>query len=243
MAKRKPRGPADPDPVLVTHGLTKSYDDLVALAPLDLSVGAGQLVAVIGHNGSGKSTLLQLLAGLLDPTDGTATIAGAPAGSRAARATVSYLGDTPVLYDDLSVWEHLEYLTRLHNVTDWEQPSRDLLDRFCLTERADELPVRHSRGLRQKAALTIGLARPAELLLIDEPFVGLDPQGKDTLLEVLDERRRGGTTVLLATHDLEVLHHADRCIALHEGCVVHDGDPEPEQVRPTNGVAGSRRGA
>lgn len=232
MAKRKPKRPTDPDPVLVTQGLTKSYDDLVALAPLDLSVGAGQLVAIIGHNGSGKSTLLQLLAGLLDPTGGAATIAGAPAGSRASRAAVSYLGDAPVLYDDLSVWEHLEYLTRLHGVLDWEQRSRGLLDRFRLLDRADELPVRHSRGLRQKAALTIGLVRPADVLLIDEPFVGLDSEGKETLLEVLDERRRAGTTVLLATHDLEVLHHADRCIALHDGDVVHDGDPERGTVAP-----------
>jgi ABC-2 type transport system ATP-binding protein len=227
MTKRKPKGPADPGPVLVTEGLMKSYDDLVALAPLDLSVTAGQLVAVLGHNGSGKSTLLQLLAGLLDPTGGSASIAGEPAGSRAARAAVSYLGDTPVLYDDLSVWEHLEYLARLHGTHDWEHRSQELLDRFNLADRADELPIRHSRGLRQKTALTIGLVRPAQLLLIDEPFVGLDAQGKQALVQVLDERRSGGTTVLLATHDLDVLEQADRCVVLHDGAVVHDGKPEP----------------
>lgn len=226
MAKRKPRAPKPAENVLQTHGLSKSYDDLVALAPLDLSAGAGQLVAVVGHNGSGKSTLLQLIAGLLDPTEGSATIAGHPAGSLGARAAVSYIGDSPVLYDDLSVWEHLEYLTRLHGVSDWQQRSEDLLHRFDLAGRADELPVRHSRGLRQKAALTIGLVRPSELLLIDEPFVGLDPRGKQTLLDVLAERRAEGKTVLLATHDLQILEVADRCIALHDGSMVHDGDAD-----------------
>lgn len=225
MTKRRRRSPEPPVEVaLETSGLAKSYGDLDALAPLDLSIPAGQVVAVVGHNGSGKSTLLQLTAGLLDATTGTVEVHGHPAGSRNARAAVSYIGDTPVLYDDLSVWEHLEYLSRLHGVTEWEHRSRDLLERFDLTERAEDLPVQFSRGLRQKTALILGLVREARLLLIDEPFVGLDARGKDELLGVIGEQRARDATVVVATHDLEILDTVDRCIALHNGTVTHDGD-------------------
>ena len=92
---------------LKTTGLTKEYGELVALAPLDLKLKEGELVAMVGHNGSGKSTFLNLAAGLLMPSDGTIEIAGAAAGSLEARASASYLPDTPVLYDDLSVREHI----------------------------------------------------------------------------------------------------------------------------------------
>lgn len=224
MAKRKRRHPqSSPETALRTSGLTKSYGDLVALSPLDLSVTEGQLVAVVGHNGSGKSTLLQLTAGLLDATDGTVEVHGHPAGSDRARAAVSYLGDSPVLYDDLSVWEHLEYLSRLHGVTDWEPTGRELLERFDLTDRADDLPVRFSRGLRQKTALVVGLVRRARLLLIDEPFVGLDTRGKTELVAIIAEQHRAGATIVVATHDLELLGDVDRCLVLHNGTVAHDG--------------------
>lgn len=231
MAKRKRRPPqSSPETALATNGLTKSYGDLVALAPLDLSIAEGQIVAVVGHNGSGKSTLLHLAAGLLDPTDGTVEVHGNPAGSEAARAAVSYLGDTPVLYDDLSVWEHLEYLSRLHRVDDWQARGIELLERFDLTDRADDLPVGFSRGMRQKTALVIGLVRRARLLLIDEPFVGLDTRGKTELVAIISEQRRAGATVVVATHDHELLEHVDRRLVLHNGAVAND-DPKVGLVR------------
>src|SRR5215208_7519101 len=108
MAKRK-RMPAGPPPVLAVDGLTKSYGDVLALHPLDLEVRAGESVVLVGHNGSGKTTFLRLVAGLLDPTDGDVDIDGAPAGPLEARAVTSFLPDEPVLYDDLSVREHVDY--------------------------------------------------------------------------------------------------------------------------------------
>ena len=95
-------------------GLGKTYGDLVALAPLDLVVTRGETVVLLGHNGSGKTTLLRMLAGLLDPTEGDAMVLGQPAGSLPSRSAISYLADTPTFYDDLSVWEHLEYVARMH---------------------------------------------------------------------------------------------------------------------------------
>lgn len=214
--------PAD-DPVLVATGLSKDYDDLVALESLDLSIGHGELVALVGHNGSGKSTFLGLSAGLLEPTDGTLDVSGHPAGSFEARAATSYLPDNPVLYDDLSVLEHLEYVARLHGVEDWEDRGHDLLGRLGLAARADDLPSRFSRGLRQKSAIALALVRPFDLLLVDEPFVGLDPQGRDAMVALLDEAHAGGAAVVVATHQLEFVQRADRCLALRDGGVVFDG--------------------
>src|SRR5215207_4471217 len=118
MAKRK-RPAAKPTKAFESEGLTKEYGDIVALAPLDLEVDTGHLVALIGHNGSGKSTLMKMAAGLLDSSGGTARIHGKAAGSLPARARLSYLPDAPVLYDDLSVVEHVEYVSRLHGTDDW----------------------------------------------------------------------------------------------------------------------------
>lgn len=95
-------------PALRAASLTKSYGELVALEPLDLSVPAGQRLALVGHNGSGKTTFIKMAAGLLEPTSGTVTVQGEQAGSLAARALLSYVPDEPVLYDDLSVLEHRE---------------------------------------------------------------------------------------------------------------------------------------
>lgn len=221
MAKAKRRPVREV--VLATDGLTKRFGTADALGPLDLEVRAGDLIALIGHNGSGKSTLLRLVAGLLDPTSGTVTVGGHRAGSVEARALLSYVPDAPVLYDDLSVWEHLEYLSALHDVPDWAARSSTLLDHFGLVGRADDLPSTFSRGLRQKTALVVGLVRDAPVLAIDEPFVGLDGSGRAALVDVITDRQARGATTVIATHDPDLVEQAHRCLILREGALVHDG--------------------
>ena len=215
--------PSTAEPVLIATGLTKSYDDLVALAPLDLTVRRGELNVLVGHNGSGKTTFLGLAAGLLEPSAGELQIAFHDAGSFEARAATSYLPDQPVLYDDLSVLEHLEYVARLHGVEHWEDRGHDLLQRLGLDHRAEDLPSRFSRGLRQKTAIALALVRPFDLLLVDEPFVGLDPQGRAAMVELLAESHEAGAAVVVATHQLDFVQRADRCLALRDGDLVFDG--------------------
>jgi ABC-type multidrug transport system ATPase subunit len=225
-APKPPRKVSGPPPALGAEGVTKTYGELVALAPLDLRVEHGEGVVLIGHNGSGKTTFLRMAAGLLEPSEGSVTFDGHDAGSLEARARVSYLSDNPTFYEDLSVWEHLEYVARLHGRDDWEQEAADLLGHLGLYERADDLPVTFSRGMRQKASIALGFIRPFEVLLVDEPFVGLDAAGKAGLLDLLDEAHHRGAALLVATHELEFVRRVDRCLALRDGELTYDGTTE-----------------
>jgi ABC-type multidrug transport system ATPase subunit len=221
---------SDTMPALLTTGLTKTYGDRPALEPLDLQVGQGQHVALVGHNGSGKTTLLRMAAGLLDPSRGEVRIMGRSAGTIEARRALSWLSDTPTFYDDLSLWEHLEYVSRLHGVDEWQTRAEELLERLQLTARRDDIPTTFSRGLRQKSAIALGMARPFTVLLVDEPFVGLDANGKTTLLELLDEAAAGGATLVVATHELSFVNKVGRLLALRDGALVYDGSPADADV-------------
>lgn len=226
-------------PPLAIHtiGLGKSYGDAPALAPLDLLVAEGDRVSLIGHNGSGKTTLIRMLTGMLEPSEGTAAVAGHPIASLEARAAVSYLSDQPVFYDDLTVWEHLEYIARLHGTEDWEQQAVDLIEMVGLTPRADDLPMTFSRGLKQKAAITMAFVRPFELMLIDEPFVGLDRTGREALLELLSLAHDDGAALVIATHELSSVREGQRLIALSGGEVTYDGSPDEADVNAlTEGI-------
>lgn len=222
---RRPRTtePAPPPAAIGIEGVSKSYGDAPALDPVNLRIEHGDRVALIGHNGSGKTTLLRIVTGLLDATEGTASICGNPVGSLGARAAVSYVADQPSFYDDLTLWEHLGYVARLHGHDDWEQQAADLLGHLGLYDRADDMPNRFSRGLKQKAALALGFIRPFEVLIVDEPFVGLDSAGKEALLELLSQASEEGATVLVATHELSFVHTVSRIIALRDGRLVYDG--------------------
>jgi ABC-type multidrug transport system ATPase subunit len=214
----------------VAKDLTKTYDDLVALQPMSITVPSGQSMALIGHNGSGKSTFLRMVAGLLDPSDGEIEIAGFDLTDVEARATTSFLPDDPVLYDDLSLREHAEYISKLHGGDGWDDYAESLCVRLGLEERVDDLPARFSRGLRQKTAIVLALVRPFSLLLVDEPFVGLDQPGKLVLLELLTEVHAEGATTLVATHDPTYVERVDRSIALRDGEVIFDGRASVEEV-------------
>lgn len=222
---------SEPQPAaLVATDLTKTYDDLVALQPMSITVPPGQSMALIGHNGSGKSTFLRMVAGLLDPSAGEIEIAGFDLADVEARATTSFLPDDPVLYDDLSLREHAEYISKLHGGDGWDDYAESLCVRLGLEERIDDLPSRFSRGLRQKTAIVLALVRPFSLLLVDEPFVGLDQPGKLVLLDLLAEVHAEGAATLVATHDPTYVERVDRSVALRDGEVIFDGQASVEEV-------------
>jgi ABC-2 type transport system ATP-binding protein len=211
---------------LDARGLARSYGRLVALRSLDLKMSPGQCVALIGANGSGKSTAVKTMTGLLQPSDGTVRILGydphTEPEAQAARAAMALVPDSPLLYDDLTVRQHLELVTLVHGAPD--DGIDDLLERLGLTPRAGFLPAELSRGMRQKTALACALIRPSRLLVLDEPVVGLDPPSQALLRELLIEAKRAGTAVLLTTHQMAFADGvADRAILLDEGEVLDRG--------------------
>jgi ABC-type multidrug transport system ATPase subunit len=219
-----------PAPVLIARDLSRGYGDFLALDSFQVELSPGQLVALVGPNGAGKTTFLTIAAGLLEPTAGTLQVEGAAAGSIAARGAVSYLPDTPVFYDDLSLAEHLEYVATLHGVSDDGARSHQLLERLGLGEWGDSLPSEFSHGMRQKASIALALVRPFSLLLADEPFDGLDPSSRDTLFQLLGEAREAGAAVVVSTHRRDVVGSADRCLALRDGKLAYDGPPGAEAL-------------
>ena len=206
---------------------SKTYDNIAALHDVYLKVERGELVALVGANGAGKSTLLRIAAGLMEPTGGSMLIEGFPAGSLEARAAMSYIGDEPALYGDLSVNEHIEFTGRLHNLPGRPDSADELLDRFQLAGRADDLPAQFSRGLRQKTSLILGLVRPFAVLALDEPFVGLDPTGQAALSDLLCAAAEAGAAVIVATHQLAFIERATRCVMLRAGDVAYSGPADP----------------
>ena len=217
-------------PVLDVLDLGHDYVGQAAVVSINLKVLPGELVAMVGSNGAGKTTFLKSAAGLLDPSHGSVHVAGAAAGSIKARSATSYIPDAPVLYDDLSLNEHLEYVARMHGVTDWQARGEALLRRLSLARQGDDLPTSFSRGMRQKASIALGLVRPFSLLLADEPFDGLDPRSRVSLTERLQEAAAEGAAVLFSTHRTEALAFASRCLAIYDGEVSYDGKPDASVI-------------
>jgi ABC-2 type transport system ATP-binding protein len=216
--------------VLEADALSRSYGRLVALHELSLTIAAGECVALIGANGSGKSTAVRMIAGLLEPTGGSVRVAAADPhrepGAEAARAALALVPDTPLLYDDLTVRQHLALVTLSHGVAGDGTDERigALLGRLGLGAREDFLPRELSRGMRQKTQLACALIRPAAVLVLDEPVVGLDPPSQALLAELLGDAKRGGAAVLLTTHQMAFADGlADRAVMLEEGEVVDQG--------------------
>jgi ABC-2 type transport system ATP-binding protein len=218
------------DVLLETRGLGRSYGRLVALDGLSLRVAAGECVVLIGPNGSGKSTAVRTIAGLSEPTEGTVRVCGfdphREPEAENARAALALVPDTPLLYDDLSVRQHLDLVTLAHGVAgdDAEARTTALLLRLGLDAREGFLPRELSRGMRQKTQLACALIRPASVLVLDEPVVGLDPPSQALLHELLLERKRTGGGVLLTTHQMAFADGlADRALLLDEGEVADEG--------------------
>ena len=218
---------------LAVRGLSRSYGQLEALHDLAIDIDAGECVAMIGRNGSGKTTAVRLIAGLLEPTTGRVAVAGASMHDEAcavlARSAMAVVADSPPLYADLTVGEHLELVAIAHGVAGAKLDRRieATLGRLGLAGHRDARPGGLSRGMRQKAQLACALIRPFRVLVLDEPVVGLDPTAQETLRDVLLEAKGDGAAVMLTTHQLDFARGiADRAVLLAEGVVVADGPYE-----------------
>ncbi|MGQ9626522.1 MAG: heme ABC exporter ATP-binding protein CcmA [Anaerolineae bacterium] len=209
------------------RGLTKVFGDTFALREVDLDVSYGQFLTIFGPNGAGKTTLLRVLATLTRPTSGKVLICGqdiAESGPR-LRRHIGFVPHQPLIYGDLSPAENLRFYGLLYDVPDMERRIEELLHFFGLSHRRDS-PVRtFSRGMQQRLSLARAILHNPTLLLLDEPYTGLDKQAAATLSDFLREAHDGSRTVVMATHDLEQgLALCDRAALLVEGRIVHQAE-------------------
>ncbi len=211
------------EPALRAVGLGKRFGRSVALAGLDLELPQGTSLAVLGPNGAGKSTLLRLIAGLARPTSGSLSVAGTPAHRPAARALVGFIGHASLLYSNLTARENLLFAARLQQVGEASLRVEQLLETSGLARVAD-LPIAgFSRGMAQRLSIARGLVHDPPLLLLDEPFTGLDPRAAAGLAARLASLREAGRTLVLVTHDPKrAAELADRAIVLAAGRVVFE---------------------
>jgi ABC-type multidrug transport system ATPase subunit len=193
--------------VIKTRGLGRRFGSKRVVRDLDLEVRAGELLLVTGPNGSGKSTLLSLMAGLLAPTEGEIEV-------DLPRGGIGYLAHEPLVYKELSALENLDLYGRLYHVTERRETIGALLERFGLWEARHERVGSFSRGMQQRLALCRVLLHGPELLLLDEPYSGLDASARTLVDDVLTEAA-GSRTLVVASHEPEhVLPLATQALAL-----------------------------
>jgi len=211
------------EPVLLASALVVDFGEVRAVDGFDLSVGSGASVALVGRNGAGKSTTMRVLAGVLPATAGTVTVGGIEAARDPAgvRALVGYCPDVGGLVPRATPWEHLQLAARLRGMTDWQDRARDLLERFDLTGAADRVTAGFSHGMGRRMSVVLAAFHHPRLLLLDEPFDGVDPLGVDATLLVVREALAGGAAVLLSTHLLHLAVEAcQEAVVLRGGRVV-----------------------
>jgi heme ABC exporter ATP-binding subunit CcmA len=198
---------------------------VAALKSVDLAVAAGECVAVFGRNGAGKTTLLHVAGSLIRFFEGEVRVFGRDrrhADANTRRAVGLVLHET-CLYDDLSAIDNLRFFARLYAVSDYESRARDMLERFDLSDRAGSVVRTLSRGMKQRLAIARALVHRPRLLLMDEPFTGLDEPANQALVAALREFVRDGGTVVLSTHDVErAFDVATRAVILEQGSVTLD---------------------
>ncbi|MBC7679332.1 MAG: ABC transporter ATP-binding protein [Pseudorhodobacter sp.] len=211
------------EPVLLAQDLVVDFGDVRAVAGFDLSVSAGASEGLVGRNGAGKSTTMRVLAGVLPPSSGTVQVQGIEASLHPAgvRALVGYCPDVGGLIPRATPWEHLQLAARLRGMDDWQERASDLLERFDLTAAADRVTAGFSHGMGRRLSVVLAAFHRPRLLLLDEPFDGVDPLGVDATLEVVREARETGTAVLVSTHLLHLAVEAcEEAVVLRGGRVV-----------------------
>jgi ABC-2 type transport system ATP-binding protein len=185
----------------------KTYRDTVAVRGLNFQVPAGAILGLVGANGAGKTTTLRALAGIIPPTQGQLLVAGHDVvrESIAAKTRLAYVPDDPKLFDELTVWEHLEFIAAAYRVSDFEPYALQLLQILELVEKRDALAQGLSRGMRQKVAIACAYLHQPEAILLDEPMTGLDPHGIRTFKESVAQRAAAGAAIVLSSHLLSMV--------------------------------------
>jgi len=219
--------------MIQVNGLTKDYGARRAIDNLTFDAEQGEIVGFLGPNGAGKTTTMRILTGYVPPTDGTAIVAGYDVveESLEVRKRVGYLPETVPLYDDMTAIEYLKFMADLRRIPDPEERAFETLEGVNLKERADSYIGTFSKGMRQRVGLAQALIHRPEVLILDEPTIGLDPAQVVEMRNVIREIGKD-RTVLLSTHILsEAQQICDRVLIINKGKIVTEDTPENLQSR------------
>ena len=213
-------------PAIEVRSLSKSFGKRRACWDLSFEVERGEVFGLLGPNGAGKTTTLRMLAGLYAPDSGSGTVAGLDlaTGGAALRRKVGLLTESPGFYDRLTARENLIYFGKLHGAADAPKRALQLLDRFALRSHADRHFAELSRGMKQKLAIARALLHEPEVIFLDEPTVGLDPEATREVRNLIAELAAEHATIVLCTHHLDEVERlcsraafiAGRLLAVHE---------------------------
>ncbi len=209
---------------LEIKNLIGGYSRIPVLKGISFQVKPGELVGLIGLNGAGKSTTINHVIGLLRPFSGEITLNGVNIQQDPVdyKKQIAYVPETPILYDELTLREHIELTIKAYSLNSEEAwiRARKLLKTFRLDNKLDWFPANFSKGMKQKVMICCALMTNAKLLIVDEPFYGLDPLAVHDLLELIEERKKAGTAVLMSTHVLDTAQrYCDRFVLLANGKV------------------------
>ena len=204
--------------------LTKRYGKFTAVNAIDLEVPKGELFGFLGPNGAGKTTTLRMIAGILRPTSGTVHVGGIDivANPIAAKSKLGFIPDRPFIYEKLTGTEFLQFVAGLYDQdgTQVEHRARELLALFDLEQWADELVESYSHGRRQKLIISSAFVHRPEVIVVDEPMVGLDPKAARILKDLFREYTHRGHTIMMSTHTLEVAETMCDRIGIIQGGVI-----------------------
>lgn len=207
---------------LQVENVTGGYTQLPVLKNIDFSIADGELVGLIGLNGAGKSTTIKEIIGLLQPHTGKITINGLSLKEdpQAYRKQIGYIPETPSLYEELTLKEHIEVTAMAYDIPKDValQRAERLLKTFRLENKLDWFPANFSKGMKQKVMVLCAFLIEPSLYIIDEPFLGLDPLAINALLELMNEMKQTGASILMSTHILATAEkYCDKFILLHNG--------------------------
>lgn len=186
--------------------------DKAIIHNIQFTVGSGELIGLIGPNGAGKSTTIKTILGLLENKVGTINFQSG--------AKYSYIPERPVFYDELTLWEHLDFIAAVEELKDkeYKDKANALLGQYKLAEHAHEFPRTYSKGMQQKAMLILSMITDPDIYIIDEPFIGLDPNAMKLFLQSIEQERERGAGILMSTHVLDTAEKVcDRFLIVNNG--------------------------
>ncbi|MDN2452650.1 ABC transporter ATP-binding protein [Lactobacillus sp. UCMA15818] len=214
---------------LKINRLVGGYSRIPVLKDISFAVNSGQLVGLIGLNGAGKSTTINHIIGLLEPQKGSITIDNVELkdDSKVYKGKLAYMPEMPVLYQELTLKEHLELTIMAYNLEPthtWKRAT-ELLKVFRLDNKLDWFPANFSKGMRQKVMIVCAFMTEAQVYVIDEPFLGLDPLATRDLLNLVDAEKKRGAAILMSTHVLSTAQeYCDYFVLLHQGKIRAQGN-------------------